>query len=95
MIYNSLQETGLLKKSLGFSDLEAIQNTSVAFFREHFEDKTLWAWKSIVRFRGHSDSDGHLVPTLRVEHKQELVVRWNSIGYQFYGDSLCPIFCDE
>jgi hypothetical protein len=94
-IYDRLRETGLLKKSLGFSDLEAIQNTSVAFFREHFKDKTLWAWKSVIRHRSQSGPGGLLVPNLSVENKQELVVSWDHIGYQFNSNSPCPIFCDE
>lgn len=95
MIYDRLGEIGLLGKCLGFSDLEAIQNTSLAFVREHFKDKTLWAWKSVVRYRGRSDADGLLVPALFVQDKQELVVKWFSISYQIYSNSPCPFFRDE
>lgn len=91
-LYGWLMGNNLLKDCLSLSDLKAIQNTSLAFFRQHFQDSNVMAWKSIARHRGQSESRHLLVPTLRVKDKRKLVVDWDSIGYMLRGGSPCFIF---
>lgn len=94
-LYDWLAGRGLIKDCLGFSDLKAIQNTSLAFFRQNFQDNSVMAWKSVARYRDRPELSQLFVPTLRVEDKRRLVVSWDSIGYMLGRRSPCLIFKKE
>ena len=94
-LYSWLMGNNYLKDCLSFGDLKAIQNTSLAFFRQHFSDCNVMAWKSIAQHRDQAASKNLLVPTLRVEDKRELVIHWDSISYMLRGGSPCFILREK
>lgn len=54
VIYEYLKEKKMLQSCLGLSDLVAIQDKGILFFRQHFAGKAIFGWKSVVRRRlGH------------------------------------------
>ncbi|KKR45161.1 MAG: hypothetical protein UT80_C0042G0013 [Parcubacteria group bacterium GW2011_GWC1_40_13] len=70
-IYTHFKVTDTLKTCLGLRDLEEIQKKGIVFFREHFQCKAVFGWKSVLW-----DSNGNLnVPYLH-EDGGSVVIRW-------------------
>jgi|GEM_PF-1525723 len=71
-IYEHLKSATMLESCFNLADLLAIQARGVQTFREHFADKAVFAWKSVVR-----DRYGDLsVPYLYLGGDQ-VVLGWN------------------
>ncbi len=80
-IYAYLRDKDLLKTCLGLRDLEEIRKKGIAFFRQHFQGKAIFGWKSLVRFPlGSLD-----VPYL-CEGGGEVVLRWHWLGDVWRGN---------
>mgnify|MGYP001591697062 FL=1 len=74
-IHTYLKETDTLKTCFGLRDLEEIQKKGIAFFRKHFQGKSVFAWKSVVRSR-----DGYLVVPFLYEYGGKVVLVWYWLG---------------
>ena len=71
VIYDFLRKEGQLASHLGLADALAIQQKGIAFFREHFDGKTIFFWRTVVRhYLGHSH-----VPCL-TERAGKVVLFW-------------------
>ena len=81
-IYSHLKDADTLKTCLGLRDLEEIQKKGIAFFREHFKGKAVFAWKSVVR----SSHGGLYVPYL-YEDGGKVVLYWGWLGYGWDGNN--------
>ena len=51
VIYEHLKQNNMLEGCLGLLDLEAIQKKGITFFRQYFQGKVVFGWKSVVLFR--------------------------------------------
>ncbi|HEY4493541.1 MAG TPA: hypothetical protein VJB98_02890 [Candidatus Paceibacterota bacterium] len=71
-LYEHLKKHEMLGSCFGLTDLLAIQQKGIAFFREHFQGKAVFAWKSVVR----SSVVGLYVPFL-YDLGGEVVLRWH------------------
>jgi hypothetical protein len=79
-IYEHLKENNMLESCLDLADLLAIQAKGIAFFREHFADKGMFGWKSVVRYPG----DGLGAPCLYV-YGGKVVLNWRWLEVGWYG----------
>ena len=71
VIYDHLKSTDTLKTCLGLRDGEEIQKKGIEVFRQYFNGKAIFLWKSVVRHR-----DGGLsVPSL-CEDGGRVVIGW-------------------
>jgi len=82
----SLRESGLLENCLAISDLVAIHNLGDDAFFSHFEDKTVYGWRSVVL---HHTGTRH-VPCL-YEDDGELSIEWVNLDGELSLEA--PIFC--
>ena len=76
VIYEYLKEKEILVTCLGLTDLLEIQKKGLAFFRKYFQDKAIFAWKSVVR---HRDGDRLNAPSL-VERGGQVMLSWGWLG---------------
>lgn len=80
-IYEYLKESDSLKNCYGYDDALAIQKNGIDAFRKVFGNKVVYCWRSVVQ-----DQDGDLyVPYVDV-NGGELVVYWNDIDFDWYGN---------
>lgn len=77
-IYDYLNDKNLLSGCLGLRDLEEIQKKGIAFFRQNFQGKAVFAWKSVVRRRGGNLNVPYLCGFGGV------VVHWYWLGNDWY-----------
>jgi len=79
-IHSHLKNNDTLKTCLGLRDLEEIQKKGAVFFRKYFQDKAVFAWKSVVRNRG-----GSLGVPFLYEDGGVVVMRWSWLDHGWYG----------
>lgn len=71
-IHDHLETCGLLDRCLNLQDALAIQQLGLETFRKHFKGKTVFFWKSVVRFR-----NGYLHVPYLVGHDGQVELRWH------------------
>ena len=76
VIYEHLKKNDMLTSCLGLLDLVAVQQKGLIFFRQYFQSKTVFGWKSVVLNR----YGALLVPCL-VELGGEVFLYWRWLGY--------------
>lgn len=75
-IYAYLKDNNMLGGCVGLRDLEEIQKKDIALFRQHFQRKAVFGWKSVVRNR-----DGHLsVPYLLELATSGMTICWTYLN---------------
>ena len=79
-IYEHLKDNDMLESCLGLADLIAIQAKGITFFRQHFADKAVFGWKSVVRLR-----DGSLSAPYLCYVGGKVVLHWFWLGYDWSG----------
>jgi len=82
VIYEYLKKNGMLENCLDFRDLEEIQKKGLAFFKEHFQDKAVFGWRSVVR-----DRRGRLGVPYLVEFGGMVVLCWGWLSSVWLADS--------
>ena len=86
VIYDHLKATDTLKDCASLRDLEEIQKKGVSFFREHFQGKVVYGWKSVVRRAG-----GYLFVPFLCEDGGEVMQCWYWLGDDWLGSY--PALC--
>jgi len=86
VIYDHLEATDTLKDCASLRDLEEIQKKGVSFFREHFQGKVVYGWKSVVRRAG-----GYLFVPFLCEDGGEVMQCWYWLGDDWLGSY--PALC--
>ena len=83
-LYKYLKENNLLDDCATSKDLEDIQKKGIKFFRNHFGDNFVYAWKSVRRRNGYL-----YVPCL-YELGDEVVLgwRWLALGWHSHDPAL-------
>jgi hypothetical protein len=81
VIYEDFKRNDSLKTCLGLRDGEEIQKRGIAVFRQFFDGKALFLWKSVVL-----NSDGHLFVPYVVEDAGEVGVSWDWLDDVFCGN---------
>lgn len=85
VILKYLEENNLLASCLGVSDLVAIQEKGLQFFRKHFHWKLVFGWKSITQVTYEDADDPELVVPYLAEtrdavgSKGKVVLCWSDI----------------
>lgn len=87
VIYEYLKEKKMLESCLGLTDLLAIEAKGIEFFRQHFADKVVFGWKSVVRDR----IDNLHAPYL-YEYGDKVVLIWDWLENDWCGDSPALLF---
>jgi len=95
-IYEYLKESNTLSEQLGIDDLRAIQSKGVAFFRKHFGNKTICAWKSIIPSLTSKNTDELYVPILhKPVNVSGMVVAWRSLSYYWSSTDVGLRFAEQ
>lgn len=91
IFYDRLRAAGTLGSFLNVQDLSAIQARGLDFFREHWKNKLLVAWKSVIQsnppdparsiFAAPTLAPSFVVPLLYETSGKQLVLRWVDINY--------------
>ncbi len=74
-LYEYLKEKKMLESCLSLRDGEEIQRKGLAVFRQFFQGKEAFLWKSVVQ-----DCNGNLDVPYLCEHRGKVVVFWNWLG---------------
>lgn len=88
VVYERLEKTGELGTCLGMRDLNAIQRKGLTFFRQNWEGKYIFGWRSIVRVA----VIGCLIVPCLYEYKKRLVLQWESLPVCSKLGKRCPVF---
>jgi len=85
-VYDLLVENSDLERHLGLADLVAIHAKGVEFYRKHYKDKALFAWKSIVQ-----DENGAFHTPYLVEDVNGFHILWHPLDWIWGSDD--PALC--
>lgn len=76
VIYDFLIQKKMLPICLGLADLLGIQAKGIEFFRQHFKNKAVFGWRSVLPRR-----DGDLLVPCLVLGGGRVVLYWHWLGY--------------
>ena len=89
IIYKHLEQHNMLSQCFGLIELEAIQKKGVSFFREHFDGKMVFGWKSAGHFVVLDNACPYLIVAFG-----KVQLNWWKFDYRFGPHCVAPRFLD-
>jgi hypothetical protein len=87
VILKFLEDHGMIIDFLGLSDLRAIKEKGITFYRKHFKGETIYSLKGVISV----DRSRRLIPCLR-ERDDKVVLEWESLSNGYFSVTKFPRF---